>query len=150
MCRTDSKLSMLRGGPWPHGLLFLLCIRRNMVLAIWPWQAGSTTPSPSLGSRFPIYTACAMMCYAPMSGCRTLHFWWPLQYFVAFHWGCNYFMALGLPTMSLMTLCGDSAVPKTAKTLKPKETLKKPWKIHMKVYIVKYLWGVAHLLWVLY
>ena len=64
MCRTDSKLSMLRGGPWPHGLLFLLCIRRNMVLAIWPWQAGSTTPSPSLGSRFPIYTACAMMCYA--------------------------------------------------------------------------------------
>ena len=32
--------------------------------------------------------------------------------------------------------------------MNPKETLKKPCKYHMKVYIVKYLWGVAHVLWV--
>ena len=30
--------------------------------------------------------------------------------------------------------------------MNPKETLKKPSKNHMKVYIVKYLWGVAHVL----
>ena len=65
-----------------------------------------------------------------------------------------------------MTLCGESAVPKTGfryinfkkkkhrKSLRllnsqkkpymnPKEALNKPY---MKVYIVKYLWGVAHVL----